>query len=457
MFGDQHRFCDLPCYGNQAVVAPNFERIAREGRVFEHCYSNSPVCVPARGSLLTGLLPVRHRAVTNDLPIDPACESIAHILGREGYDTAYIGKWHLGGVPRERFIPKEERLGFVGWKASECIHNYLDSYYDDENNVRHAIDGYEPDVQGDMAAEYVCGHTGKPWCLYLSFATPHDPYELVPARYKDLYKQKQTKRGNVRLPVCILGKTDYLPEGMYGDGAWLEEAYRGYYAHITAIDVQLGKLFAALEESGQAENTLVLYTSDHGDMLGSHGMHGKQVPYDESVRVPLLAWHPGGVLPGRESAIVSLVDLPVTAAGYVGARFTDPDGLDLSNLLLGDGNGREEAYIFEHVAAHQACDRDDDWNEWRGVRTRRYTYARSPECELALYDNVFDPLQLNNLIDDPCYQEVRVRLANKVTELAARYDRELPWDEFLRYYGLEEEWNKSQRYFGRHELSSGKR
>src|SRR5690606_27508990 len=144
VLSDQHRFCDLGCAGNAEILTPHFDEFARRAVRSTQCISNSQLCVPARGSLLTGLVPHRHRAISNDLPVDPDCPSLATVLGRHGYHTGYIGKWHLGGVPREKPIEAADRLGFCEWKVANCNHQYHRGFYFDEANQRHAIEGYEP-------------------------------------------------------------------------------------------------------------------------------------------------------------------------------------------------------------------------------------------------------------------------------------------------------------------------
>lgn len=143
IFSDQHRSCDLGCYGNKQVMSPNFDVFAEKAAVFTTCISNTPVCVPARGSLLTGLFSIKHRAVSNDLPINPDLESIADVMNDNGYHTGYIGKWHLAGIPREQAIHKQNRLGFSEWKVNNCNHDYMNAHYYDEDNIKHDIEGYE--------------------------------------------------------------------------------------------------------------------------------------------------------------------------------------------------------------------------------------------------------------------------------------------------------------------------
>ncbi|HEV2126604.1 MAG TPA: sulfatase-like hydrolase/transferase, partial [Chloroflexota bacterium] len=183
LFADEMRGSALGCAGNPDVQTPHLDRIAAEGVRFTHAVANNAVCTPARGSLLAGCWPQTHRAVANDLPADPAAPSIARSLGQAGYRCGYIGKWHLGGMPRDRFIPPgPERLGFDDfWAAWNCQHRYLQAkYHLNGSSEPVAIDGvYEPEVQTDLALEWI-GHRGpasdSPWCLYLSYGPPHEPY-----------------------------------------------------------------------------------------------------------------------------------------------------------------------------------------------------------------------------------------------------------------------------------------
>lgn len=445
VFSDQHRWCDLGCYGNSEVKTPAFDAFAAESVRFNHCISNSPLCVPARGSLLTGLYPLRHGAITNDLPVNTAVTSLGNVLKEGGYRTGYIGKWHLAGVPREQTIPTGAgRLGFDYWKVNNCEHSYLTTKYFDEQDNGHPIDGYEPTTQTDLAMDFIRSgrNTKNPWGLVLSWGPPHDPYREVPDRFLKLYEEDRlTMRINVSFPVLnsrehLLGESD------------LRKNLQGYYAHISALDHEFSRLLEILGETDQLDNTIIVYTSDHGDMLGSHGLTNKQLPYDESIRVPLLVKCPG-VEGGRSiNELIGLVDLPVSLAACVGLDFPGkPDGKDLHRLLLEEGaKGSQECYIFDYVPAHQAWSRGGE--AWRGLRTERYTLVRNADGkDSLLFDNESDPLQLNNLIENPDYSDVCTTLAQRLSELIAEHDCMLCGDEFIRRFGLTEEWNRSQAYF----------
>ncbi len=447
VFSDQHRWCDLGCYGNPDVISPNLDRFASDALRFTHCISNSPVCVPARGALLTGLYALHHGAITNDLPVKPEVDSVARALKRSGYHTGYIGKWHLGGTPRDRFIPKEERLGFEEWKVCNCSHDYLESHYFDEDNVRHEIDGYDATEYTSLAVDFIRRNQTSPWGLWLSWGPPHDPYFAVPKHCLDLYRDKNLPlRDNV--PEQIVDRLD--------KPCWTRETVRenlkGYYAQITALDEQFGRLLAVLEETGQLDNTLIVYTSDHGDMLGGQGWTNKQLPYEESIRVPLMARLPGVIPSGVCDGLIGLTDLPVSLMGLLGCPLSAPDGHDLQGLFRnGKGDGQEACYIYDLVPCHQSMWRGTD--AWRGVRTSKFTYAcHADGVPWILYDNEADPLQRRNLVDVPAFESLRKDLHARTESFARQYDALRPWTELLDCFGLVRSWNRSQRYFGLPEI-----
>lgn len=448
VFSDQHRKFDLGCYGNQEVITPNLDSLAQEGARFEHCCSNSPVCVPARGALLTGLHAQKHMAFTNDLPIRYDLESVADVLNRAGYHTGYIGKWHLCGVPRDQYIDKDRRLGFTEWKVANCNHNYLNCYYDDEENVRHHVDGYEPEIFGELAAEFLerNAQSDEPFALFVSFATPHDPHDRVGEEYKKMYEGRTvTLRPNTPDKVMVNSQT-------YIDKERQTELARGYYSHVTAIDRQMGLLMDLLEKKGQKDNTLIVYTADHGDMLGSQGTRDKQLPYEESIGIPLIMSFKDVIQPGVRKGMIGLVDLPVTVAGMLGLSFEqETDGKDLQSMILKGENGQEECYLYDLYPCHQAADKG--MKAWRGIRTERYTYAVYAEgTEWLLFDNETDPYQMHNLIADETMKEIKEDLAEKLKKNVETYDGFMDGDSYIYHSGVLEEFNRSQLFFHRKPL-----
>lgn len=443
VFSDQHRWCDMG-YLNPQVHTPHFNEFSQIAARMDGCLSNAPLCVPMRGSLLTGLYPMGHGALTNDLPIRHDVQSIAHVLKNNGYHTGYIGKWHLAGIPRDQYIPQGDgRLGFDHWKVCNCNHQYMDGYYYDKDNRRHDIDGYEPIGQTDLAVDFIEDRHDKPWCLYLSWGPPHDPYRAVPDRYLDRYRDLDVQmRPNIPDVVRHTMRRIVTMDDLI-------ENHRGYYAHITALDEQFGRLMDTLRKTGQMDNTIVVYTSDHGDMLGSQGYTDKQLPYEEAVRVPLLVYWQGKTMQASTDELIGLTDLPVSLLGLMGLGYDRPvHGRDLHRLFTDpDAEGPDACYLFDLIPCHQAMDRGI--KSWRGIRTRRYTYARTADDEgFMLYDHTRDPYQINNLIDHPQYLDLKEELMSILDEFTAQYDQRLRWEDLVRQYGYREEWNRSQTYFG---------
>lgn len=447
VFSDQQRWCDLGCYGNTEVITPNIDAWAKNAAVFDRFYSNCPVCVPARGTLLTGTFPLRHRAATNDLPVDTGARSIAHILNENGYNTAYIGKWHLGGVPRDKFITEKERLGFTYWRGCNCNHNYMKAYYDDNDDVRHSIGGYEPHTQTALAEEYIASaDTDRPFALFLSFGTPHDPYDLVPPGTAALYDESAfSLRGNVSFPVRR------SPAILFDEGA-LRRQIRGYYAHITELDAMMGRLFSALDRRGLRQDTVIVYTSDHGNMLGSHGLTDKQLPFEESVHIPFIISYDGRIPAGRRGGIASLVDIAPTLLSIAGIDISREafDGRDVSDMVRGTESGGF-AYLCEYIPCHQASMRGS--GEWRAVVSGDYKLVRFPAdggWGSELYNLADDPLEMQNISREGTPGFIGELLDGQVR----LHDGYLGWQQFIRHNGLTPRWNESQRYFGLAELGA---
>ncbi len=430
VFADQMRAPEL----DPQVSSPHMDRLASEGTRFTRACANCPVCTPSRGTILTGRYPLSHRAVANDLPLPEDEVTIAELLRRAGYRTGYVGKWHLDGVPRDRFTPPgPRRHGFDFWAAWNCSHDYFHGRLFLDGPEPLELEGYEPVGQTDVALRFLAERDPRPFCLFLSWGPPHAPYRQVPAEHLALYDPSKVElRPNVR-PTSHPGGSEPNAENI-----------AGYYAHITALDQELGRLLGTLEERGLAEDTIVAFTSDHGDMLWSQGAVKKEQPWEESVRIPLLVRWPGRVPAGKEcEALVSTVDLSPTLLGLTGVEVPEAiEGADLSNVFLGDDEaGPASVFLTEPIIVDQGL--RQGLREWRGVRTARYTYARWADGERwLLYDNEADPHQMKNLIDSPGHASVRKELEEELQGWLRRTrDDCLPWTENVRRLGLVELWN----------------
>jgi len=391
IFADQMRGQDMGHSGNPDARTPNMDRLAAEGVTFTNAIANCPVCTPSRGSMLTGLHPLHHGAVANDIPIRPDIPSIGTILRDAGYRTGYIGKWHLDGVPRDRFTPPgPRRLGFDDyWAAWNCHHDYFNGRYFEDTPEPRSFEGYEPDGQTDLAIRFMERYRNDPFLLVLSWGPPHDPYGKVPDEFLKMYDPvRLTLRPNVAAG---------------GNEEGVRRTIASYYAAITALDANLGRLLAALERLGLAETTAVLFTSDHGDMLWSQGYQKKQKPWEESIRVPLIIRAPGARGNGTAcTRIVEFVDIYPTLTDLAGLK--PPKGLEGRSLqpLLDNPLARWDGHAITQVL-RPADKRLAKPVMGRSIRTERWRYTDWAEGNsgVELYDHANDPMEFNNLALEP--------------------------------------------------------
>lgn len=431
VFADQMRASALGCMNEEKVYTPHLDRLASEGVLFRQAIANTPVCTPSRGSLLTGRHALTCRCLVNDLRLPEDEWSIADVLKAEGYRTGYIGKWHLDGISRHMFTPPgRRRHGFDDyWAAYNCNHDYFDcKYYLNDSPELRREPGYDADIQTEQAIAFMERFRDEPFCLFLSWGPPHAPYRQVPQELLEMYPPEEIA----------------LRPNAEGADRW---EIAGYYAHCTAIDRDLGRLMAALKRLDLEEDTIFIFSSDHGDMLWSQGRVKKQQPYEESICIPLIMRWPGHLLAGQTSdTLISVVDYAPTLLGLTGVPVPESmNGVDLSQILLGRSD-REQPSVFinEYVSFDQAR----MYQPWRGVRTRRYTYARWLQGGALLYDNQEDPYQLHNLMLEPGHEALAEELESELQGWLARLgDGFLRGEEHIRQIGQWEEWLIRQEHF----------
>ncbi len=430
VFPDQMQAAAMGCAGHPDVRTPHLDQLAAQGVRFSRAVANCPVCTPSRGTILTGRYPLAHGACSNDLPLRQDVPTFGDIFSSAGWRTGYVGKWHLDGIPRSRFTPPgPRRHGFEYWAAWNCSHQYFRAQYFRDDPEPIAVEGYEPHAQTDLALDFVRLHRDEPFCLFLSWGPPHPPYAQVPAEDRAAYDPAAlTPRGNMRDPD--------------------RRTVADYYAAITALDREMGRLLGALETLELRRRTLVVFTSDHGDMLFSHGMREKQKPWDESILVPLIFSQPGGLPAGRVSpTLFSTADLLPTLLSLAGVPApAGIQGQDLAAAVRGepDAGGPHSAFLLNAVPVDSAADVLQ--GEWRGVRTGRYTYAERLSGPWLLYDNEVDPLQSRNLVDAPEHGQLQAELRSELQRWLRRtQDPFLAWPEHIRRLGLTELWNVRER------------
>jgi len=410
---DQWRAQATGYAGDPNVRTPNLDKLAEQGINFDTAVSVCAVCTPYRAALQTGRFPLSTGMYKNDLYMDPNEYCMAEIFKDAGYNTAYVGKWHLDGHGRDSYIPPERRQGYDYWKVLECTHNYANSKYYDNNDpeVKLWDDKYDGYAQTRDAQAYIRKHAkgDKPFLFFLSFGGPHYTHGLSPKDLQATYPPESLKlRPNIKF-------TEEFTEEK------LRKELMGYYAHCTAIDKCVGDLRATLDELGIADNTILVFTSDHGEMMGSQGIKffAKRHPYDESTRVPFLLSYPP-VTDGKARAIKTPINTPdilPTLLALAGIEIPDTiEGDDLFALIKEPGKELDRAALVMQVAGHYSPD-------YRGVRTERYWYSEEPDGgRKLLFDCEKDPYQMNNLMDNPEYAELQQRMAARLKEELIKVD-----------------------------------
>jgi arylsulfatase A-like enzyme len=407
VFSDQQSRDMVGCYGNEDIITPNLDKFASQGIRFDHCVSSQPVCTPFRGMLLTGQHPLSNGAYTNDVPLlANNGKYFGHVLTEAGYRTGYVGKWHLLGGDRDRPVPPGKmRYGFDGtFLTNNCHVDFRPGkcFFWNEKNEKEYFDEWEVFGQTRQALNFLdeC-KDDEPFALFVSWHPPHDwgiytdelvyKYDTIP-ELSDLYDPQKIKlRPSVK------------------DSPRVRQAYHGYYAMVSGVDQAFGQLMDKLKEKGFDDNTIVVYTSDHGDNLNSYDYKiAKNHPEDTSVRIPFLIRWPE-FLPSKQvsNLILNPMDMMPTVLGLM--------GLDIPKTV--QGQNLSEAMIKRRDDAVESAPMFFLSPSWRGVYTREVTYGNGvldhfvadAEGRLSfqrvpvkvLYDRTTDPYQLNNLFDIP--------------------------------------------------------
>jgi arylsulfatase A-like enzyme len=423
--------------GDPNVKTPHLDSLASRSVNFENAVSVCPVCTPSRASLMTGRYPLSTGMFMNDLYLPGEELCMGEVFKEAGYETAYIGKWHLDGHGRDVFIPRNRRQGFDYWKVLECTHQYNKSYYySGDDPTKRTWDGYDAYPQTRDAQEYIRDHAkrDKPFLLMMAFGGPHFPHSSAPEELKGRY------------PVESIKLRPNVPEEMEDQAR--EEA-QGYYAHCTALDGCVGELYRTLEETGIAENTIFVFTSDHGEMLGSQGQppRRKQRPWDESIRVPFLLRYPaaGGEEGRTVEAPINTPDILPTLLTLAGIEVPGRmEGEDLSRFVFDSKTRGDRTALFMNISPFDSPDRE----AFRGIRTSRYTYVRRPDGPWLLYDNQVDPYQMENLVGVAEHAGLQERLEGMLqSELRKTGDEFRPKQFYLEEWGYDVDAGGAIPYF----------
>jgi choline-sulfatase len=409
----------LPPYGNRVVKAPNLARLADEGVVFEHAYCSSPLCAPSRASMITGSLPSRNGVYDNGAELPASMPTIAHHLRARGYRTCLAGKMHFIGPDQlhgfeERLTPDIYPAGLhwiPDWVTSPAPR--LPWYHDMSSVFEAGVS--EASLQLDYDEEVAFRATraiydlardreGRPFFLIASFSQPHDPWE-VPAEYWDRYRDVTIDPPRVAaIPDADLDPhSRRIREMCEGTGLNVPDevvlnARRAHYAAVSYIDDKLGQLLEALETVGLREDTVVIFTADHGEMLGERGLWYKMSFFEDSARIPLIVSAPKKFGPRRAGANVSLLDIVPTLAELAGAGDVSDmgslEGASLVPLLAGARVQRDDTVVGEYLAEGAIA-------PVVMIRRGALKFLSSRGDPDMLFDLTSDPDELTNLASSP--------------------------------------------------------
>ncbi len=445
VFSDQQAFDMLGCAGNPQVKTPNIDAFAAQGIRFEHAIANCPVCTPCRSMLISGRHPLHNNCFDNDrrlLAEEEIGPGLGHVLRDAGYRMGYIGKWHLYGGERNRPIPAgPNRHGFDHrFLSNNCHVNYHPDhcYYWTEAGEKVGFKQWEAAGQMEQGLDFLDESTAEePFCLFVSWHPPHNHGGGDAQQYRGFDAPDEFK--------ALYDENEIVPRAHLPNTPENRRMTLGYYAMCSEIDHHFGRLLWKLEEKGLDDNTLVVFTSDHGETFGAHAAQcHKGNPEDVAVRIPLVMRMPG-VLPSCHVSelLIGMLDMAPTLLGMMGHEVPPNwQGQNLASAIRAqDDDAVESIPIFNFKPS------------WRGVYTRRYTFALeqiertanlhtrlgsdlSPRRQYTrshnvLYDRDVDPLQLNNLINSTEHMDLAWELTHCTHDWCQQFR-----DPFLSYKRL---------------------
>ena len=407
---DQQRWDTLGCYGQKLNVSPNLDKLAGEGVLFENAFTCQPVCTPARSCLQTGLYAAETGCYRNNTALREDADTLAKRLGAAGYDTAYVGKWHLAADDRHEAYhtgptPPERRGGFAGyWMAADTLeftsHGY-NGYVWDGNGKRADFIGYRPDCINNYAVDFVRNHSGEnPFFLFISQIEPH--HQNDHNRYEGPDGSKERFK-DYEIPGDLVGT----------EGDWREN-YPDYLGCCASLDYNVGRLFDTLRDKGIADDTVFIYTSDHGSHFRTRNDEYKRSCQDACIRVPMILRGPGFTGGRVEKGLVSLIDLPKTILDCAGLELPEKwRGRPLGKMTA-DPEAVWEDCVFLQISESQVgrCIRTSKWKYSVRADADGWNESRADVYyEDCLYDLEADPHERSNLAADPAFKQARESLA----------------------------------------------
>lgn len=415
-FTDQQRWDTTGVHGNPMGLTPNFDAMARRGTHVAKSFTCQPVCGPARSCLQTGLYATETGCWRNARPLPPDAKTLAHHFNDAGYTTGYIGKWHLAG---EEPVPEEQRGGYQYWLGANCLEFTSDAYdfvvYDNDNNEV-KLPGYRVDAQTDAAIRFIDDHKEEPFFLFVSYLEPHHQNHIDDYPPPDGYRERYTG--------------GWTPPDLAALGGSTQQHLGGYYGMVKRLDEALGRYLDALKSLGLTENTIVMYTSDHGCHFKTRNSEYKRTCHESALRLPTAFQGPGFDGGGQLEELISLIDMPPTLLDAAGIDVPDEmQGRSILPLVRRDKTDWPEE-VFAQISEAQVG---------RTVRTQRWKYGvdapdknggRDPNSdryvEQYLYDLEYDPYELTNLIGQESHRKVADAMKERLLRRMVEAGEETP-------------------------------
>ncbi|MDP6377102.1 MAG: sulfatase [Pseudomonadales bacterium] len=400
---DDQRYDAFSFEGHPFLQTPHLDQLAADGVVFENAFVTTSLCSPSRASILTGQYAHRHQVLANRTALDPSLATFATTLHNAGYDTAFVGKWHMG-APDD-----SPRPGFEHWVSFPGQGSYRNQRLNIDG-THEETDGYLTDILTDHAVSFVRQERKRPFLLYLSHKAVHAPF--IPAqRHRGSYEKRRYQHPETMAdtPANYGGKPDWVRaqrnswhgvDGMYDNSVDFDQFALDYAETLRAVDDSVGRVIQALSDSDQLDDTLIVFTSDNGFQFGEHGLIDKRTMYEASIRVPLIVHGPLGARGGRRlPQMVLNIDFAPTFIDAAGGDIPESmQGRSWLPQLQDNGAPGRDAFLYEYFWERAF----PQTPTVLGVRTTRYKLMRYHGIwdRYELYDLQIDPQERNNLIGD---------------------------------------------------------
>lgn len=424
IISDDHRHDAIHTFGNQALKTPVFDQLAEEGVSFTQTHimggNTGAVCMPSRASVNSGVNVFR---AGGDHEINPELSLMPETFKKHGYETYAIGKWHNDFSSFNRSFTGGANIFFGGMSDHDKVpvHQFHEDGVYNKETMTYG-DKHSSELFADTAIDFIENHNrDKPFFLYVANTAPHDP-RTAPKAYHDMYDPD-----NIDLPPNFVpeppfdnGEMDVRDEHLGAMPRTEEETRKhisDYYAIISHLDAQTGRILESLERTGQLENTIIVYTADHGLAVGQHGLLGKQNMYDHSIRIPLMMRGPGLPAGKRIDRLTYQIDIFPTLCSLIGIDIPETvEGVSQRPLIKGEAQSTRD-YIY---SVYRDIQRTVKTERYKLIRYYHQADRQEGTDHVQLFDLKSDPWEMDNLIDDPNYQSIKQQLASALIDWQKR-------------------------------------